>query len=241
MDFEFSQPPGERPAVVCMVAREYGAGRTIRVWADKLAEMASPPFPIAADSLFVAYYASAELSCFLALGWPMPVRVLDLFTEFRCLTNGRPTVAGNGLLGALAHFGLDAIEAAEKEEMRELAQRGGPYTQAERQSLLDYCETDVVALARLLPVMLPRIDLPRALLRGRYWAALAHMEWNGVPIDAPTLEALRTNWEALKGRLTRAVDKDYGVYTPTSRRRINPRSRSGQLVLEEAARWDVDP
>ena len=160
--------------------------------------------PVGADSLFVAYYASAELGCFRALGWPMPARVLDLFCEFRNLTNGEGTVAGNGLLGALAHFGLPAIDAAEKADMRDLAQRAGPHTEAERAALLAYCETDVVALAKLLPAMLPKIDLPRALLRGRYMAAVASMEWNGVPIDVAHLDALRRNWEDLKGRLVAA-------------------------------------
>lgn len=56
-------------------------------------------------AFFVAYYASAELGCFLSLGWDLPVRILDLFTEFRNFTNGWPTLAGNSLLGALAHFG----------------------------------------------------------------------------------------------------------------------------------------
>ena len=54
------------------------------------------------------------------------------------------------------------------------------------EAILDYCESDVVALARLLPRMLPHIDLPRALLRGRYMAAAAAMEHAGVPIDVPT-------------------------------------------------------
>ena len=35
--------------------------------------------------------------------------MLDLFAEFRCLTNGLPTASGAGLLGALVHFGLDAM------------------------------------------------------------------------------------------------------------------------------------
>ena len=39
--------------------------------------------------------------------------------------------------------------------------------------------------------MLPAIDLPRALLRGRYMAAVSAMEWNGVPIDTYTLARLR--------------------------------------------------
>ena len=74
---------------------------------------------------------------------------------------------GHGLLGALRLFGLDGIEAAEKDSMRQLAMRGGSYTADERRALLDYCQTDVDALARLLPALLPQIDLPRALLRGR--------------------------------------------------------------------------
>jgi len=134
-DFEFRSSNGERPEPLCMVAREWRTGHTIRVWADRLIQMPRPPFPIDPESLFVAYYVSAELGCFLARGWPMPARVLDLFVEFRNLTNGLGAVAGNGLLGALMHFGLPAIDAAEKEGMRALALRPGPHTEAEQTAL----------------------------------------------------------------------------------------------------------
>ena len=70
----------------------------------------------------------------------MPARILDLFTEFRNHTNGLPTPAGNGLVGALAHFGLDSIGAEEKDTMRALVLRGGPWTEAEKAAILDYCE-----------------------------------------------------------------------------------------------------
>ena len=106
----------------------------------------------------------------------------------------------NGLLGALAHYGLPSIEAAEKNAMRDLALRPGPHTVAEQAALLAYCETDVDALAKLLPVMLPKIDLPRALLRGRYMAAVASMEGNGIPIDLDALNALRNGWDTHPGR-----------------------------------------
>jgi DNA polymerase-1 len=95
------------------------------------------------------------------------------------------------LVGALTHFGLDAIGAAEKEEMRNLALSigaGAHYTSQEREDLLAYCQSDVDALARLLPVMAPQINLPHALLRGRYMAACARIEWNGVPVDIELLE-----------------------------------------------------
>ena len=98
-------------------------------------------------------------------------RILDLFVEFRNLTNGWPTLAGNSLLGALAHFGLDGIGAGEKEEMRERILAGGPWSRQDQRDILDYCQSDVHSLGRLLPAMLPQIDLPRALYRGRYMAA----------------------------------------------------------------------
>jgi hypothetical protein len=131
------------------VAKEFRSGRVIRLWADELGS--APPFDVGPDSLFVTYYASAELGCFLSLGWPMPVRILDLFTEFRNLTNGTFPLAGNSLLEALFYFGLDGIGAGEKDEMRQLALRGGNYSAEEKAALLHYCKSDVEALSRLLP------------------------------------------------------------------------------------------
>ena len=51
--------------------------------------------------------------------------------------------------------------------------------------------------------MLPRIDLPRALLRGRYMAAAAAMEYAGVPIDTATLALLREHWTGYPRRIDR--------------------------------------
>jgi DNA polymerase family A len=209
VDFEFTAPPGERPTPICMVGRELHSGRTIRLWQDQFGS--APPFPIGPGSLFVAFYASAELGCFRALGWPTPANILDLYVEFRDRTNGLELPAGRGLVGALVFHGLDHIGAVEKDEMRAIAIRGGPFTESERVGLLDYCESDVAALQRLLPAMLPRIDLPRALLRGRYMAAAAAMEHNGVPIDLATLTLLREYWDDIKDALIGKVDR-HGIY-----------------------------
>src|SRR6516162_6470561 len=149
VDFEFQSAPGEHPVPVCLVAWELRAGRKLSFWREDFGTL--PPYSIAADSLFIAYYASAELGCHRVLNWPMPARVLDLFVEFRCLTNGTETPAGNSLLGALTYYGLDNVGAVEKEEMRELILRGGPWTRDEQTAIFDYCESDVSALARLLP------------------------------------------------------------------------------------------
>jgi hypothetical protein len=126
----------------------------------------------------------------------------------------------------MADFGLGAIEVAEKAEMRQLALRGGDYTEQERQALLDYCQSDVDALVTLLPAMLPKIDVPRALLRGRYMRAVAQMESNGVPIDVAHLNALRANWDRVKGRLVRELNEDYLVFVPGTMYRPNFDARS---------------
>ena len=211
LDFEFVATTGERPVPVCLVARELRTGQSWRLWRDQLGPR--PPYPTGPDVLLVAYYASAELGCHRALGWPLPTCILDLFTEFRNHTNGRPPPSGAGLIGALTYFGIDSIGAVEKEEMRTLIMSGGPWSEAERTAILDYCESDVRALSRLLPVMLPVIDMPRALLRGRYMSAAATMEHNGVPIDLPTLQSLRDCWTDIQDELIAAVDADYGVTT----------------------------
>ena len=105
--------------------------------------------------------------------------------------------------------------------------RGGVYSTDERLALLDYCASDVDALGRLFPKMLPTLDLPRALLRGRYMAAVARMEHTGVPIDVDMLGRFRESWAGIKDQLIAEVDRRYGCYDGQSFRQ------------ERFARWLV--
>ncbi len=212
VDFEFSSQPGEKPIVRCMVAREFNTGQTYRIWEDELSSMSHPPFLIDESSLYVAYYASAEMACHLVLGWPLPTNILDLFTEFRNKCNGTPPTSGYGLLSALSYYSLDALSSVEKESMRNLAIRGGPYNTLEQGELLDYCESDVIALSSLLSKMQAQIDCGRALLRGRYMKAAAIIEHTGIPIDVGTLGQLKKHWPVIQTGLIEQVNKDYGVY-----------------------------
>ena len=140
------------------------------------------------------------------------------------------------MLGALTYFGLDGMDAVEKREMQEAIGDGtwrGRFTPDE---ILDYCERDVEALARLLPVMLPRIDLPRALLRGRYMAAASAMEHAGTPIDTIMLERFRLGWAGIQDRLIAEIDKDYGVYDG----RTFKHDRFERLLAAEGIPWAAD-
>jgi len=215
VDFEFHPEhcrEGNQPVPVCMVVREWPSGLTRRYWQDELGQLTCAPFSTDVDALCVAYFASAEMDCFAALGWPMPVNLLDLFAEFRCLTNGMHPAHGNGLLGALRYHGLSSIDAEEKDSMRDLILTGGPWPESQRVDILDYCESDVIALADLLSAMLPKIDWPLALLRGQYMQAVSRIQTNGVPLDMHTLNKLMARWDTIQDQLIADMDQDYGVY-----------------------------
>lgn len=211
-DFEFSLDENLLPDPLCLVAHEIKSGASVRLWRDDMRSMAAPPYAVGCRTLFVAYYASAEFGCHLALNWQIPVRILDLFTEFRCATNGLEPPGRNGLLGAAAYWGLDSISVGEKAEMRKLILRGGEYSQKEREQIFEYCAADVSVTSALFRRMESQIDLPRALLRGRFMGAAARIERTGVPIDSNSLLVLREVWPAIKGQLISEIDKDYGLY-----------------------------
>jgi hypothetical protein len=231
LDFEFGNTPGNRPEPVCCVAHELRSGRWHYIWQDQFGPL--PPWPIGRDVLTIAYFASAELGCYKVLGWPMPERILDLYVEFRNKTNGFYTPEGAKLLGALTHFGLDSMGATEKEEMRALVLRGGPWTAEERAAILAYCGEDVAALVRLLPAMIPHIDLPRALLRGRYMAAVATMEHTGTPIDTEMLALLRGRWTDIQDQLIADIDVSYGVFDG----RTFKHDRFAALLIQTGIPW----
>jgi DNA polymerase I len=242
-DFEYRAPAGEHPQPVCMCARDLRSGREIRLWGNDLRRRAAP-FHTGPDSVLVAYAAAAELSCFLELGWPVPANVIDLFAEHRVATNGIPLACGNGLLGALAIRGLAHIDAREKEEMRHLVLGQTDYSDAERAAILAYCMSDVDALAALLPTL--PIELPFALLRGRYGAAVARMERAGIPIDVELYSRVVENWEVLKRDLIGEVNVVFDVYDDghfrlarlenwlADHRIVNwPRTETGLLATDE--------
>jgi hypothetical protein len=216
VDFEFVAKPGERPDVVCQAAHELRTGRTARLWRDELG--ARPPYRTDERALFVCFVGNAELSCHLALGWPLPANVLDLSAEFRCVVNGRWAPEGKGLLGALAYYGLDAAGSKHKDAMRDRIIKGWPFTIEEREQILHYCSGDVEAMVRLLPKLLPKIDIDIALHRGEFVAASAHMEHRGVPVDMAVFSKLRDKraWAAVRDDMVPAIDAQYGVYTKNS-------------------------
>ena len=209
LDFEFRCLDGALPEPRCMVARSFRTGKTLRLWLLETRH----PCPFQPTDLLVAYYASAEVGCFLALGWQLPPHLLDLFPEFKNYMKGRRPFQGHSLLGAASQFSIKSTTTTEaKDEFRALAQKDS-FTDSERCQLLEYCEQDVETTLKLLHSMRSLIpSLPQSLIRGRYMAAAASVERLGIPIDTESLGLLKENWGSIKQDLIRAVDADFGVY-----------------------------
>ena len=245
VDCESSAPPGERPNPACLVAQEFRTGQTLRLGHEDLRGGREPLYPTGPDALFVAYGAGAELGCHLALNWPLPARVLDLQAEFRCRTTGLAPPHGDELLGALTWYGLDPLGEPAETSCRLMFSGREPRTAGEREAIFSGCEGGVRSLGRLLSAMAPALDLPRALLRGRYMRAVARMEGAGVPIDVPFLARVRAGWRSIRDRLTRDVDQHFGVFDGgmfradrweawLARNRVPwPRLESGRPAMDE--------
>jgi DNA polymerase I len=215
VDFEFRHNDGALPlAVVCMVARELRSGRTLLVWQDELYSLTRPPFDIGPKSCFIAYNVVAELSCFLHLGWSFPQNVIDLYPEYLNISNGLRDFRKGNLISAMKFFGLDTISITEKKEMIDLIISRTSYTDVEKQKILEYCKSDVDALARLYPKIAAHcfFNMRFALNRGRYMKAVARIEANGIPLDLEMLARINTHWDEIKSDLIAEKDARFGVY-----------------------------
>jgi len=251
LDFEYKSSPGENPEPLCLVAKDIISGDTTRLWKDELNALKSPPFDTGGETLLVSYYAAAELGCFIALGWPMPKNILDLFVEFKNYTNGNKSYSGYSLIGALNYFSIDSIAVDYKDEMRDLILYGQDYTPNERSKILDYCESDVTALEPLLEKMASKLNLSQAILRGDYVKAVAKIESLGIPIDGEKYTSLKENWEEIKSSLIEEMDAMCGVYDNGSFKQSKfeeylikhdiswPRTAKGNLDLKEQTFRDL--
>src|SRR6516164_8186614 len=146
-DTEYTEVDGNPLIPICLSAKELRSGELVNLWTDELKE--NPPWNAGEDSLFVAYNAAAEVGFFLALNWPLPKAVLDLFFEFKALYNGDRKQLRFRLIDALDRYEIPSFGVEDKEAGQSLAMRGAPFTEWERREQQAYCERDVATTVQL--------------------------------------------------------------------------------------------
>jgi DNA polymerase-1 len=233
-DFEYEIADGELPNVLCMVAHVLDQNlrrvRTIRIWREEFGK--TPLFDIGPNTLFVAYSAWAELTCFMVLGWKFPKHVFDLHTAYLAASNillphnpdevrKRPR---KRLSDACSAYGIEGWERIDKEAIaRDIGE--GRWRDHGQAAVFDYCEEDVRKSVELLRaqlngrVGLPPADVARVLHWSNYSAkAVALIQAKGMPIDMPLWNLVQENKAAVVGALLRQFDPSHGdddpIYTP---------------------------
>ena len=232
---------GDAATPLCLVAYEMRSGRTVRLWQDEFGPF--PPYRLDADALIMGYLISAEFGSHIALGWGEPTCALDPYLEFRHLANDGAVKSSDrdkgffGINGALRYFCEDELDVTHKVDMRERIIKGPPFSHQERQDILDYCETDVQALTRLVPHIIPTIrSLPHAMLRAKYAWAVAQEERRGVPIDLPWLTRIRSHWDGMRADMTTELDS-FGIYEIENGKPHWRKERFAEFVQRNHMSW----
>jgi len=196
-DFEFAENEFGFPVVRCVAFHDLTTGKGSTLWVDALMSIL-PVF--SGDYVMVAFAAKAELSCFLALGWPFPPQVLDLFFLYKRVINGDPGNKGSGLFPALASYGINyGYNETQKHHFQMLAaDLNHQYTQKEKADLQAYCYEDVRATAELYLAMIEEGLPPNAYHWGEYAKAQTVMELEGLPVNRAKYECIRDNKEQLQ-------------------------------------------
>ena len=233
-DFEYEVDDGNLPDVLCLVAYVLDANlqhvRTVRLWRGEFGS--APPFDIGSDTLFVAYSAWAEMTCFKVLGWKFPEHIFDLHTAYLAATNVLLPYTPNEprkkprkrLSDACRAYGIDGWENIDKPSIAE-AIGAGRWHDYGREAVFTYCEEDVYNSVLLLRRQLrahhdlPAADVPRVLWWSNYSAkSIALIQARGIPIDTALWNLVQENKQAVIGHLLRKFDPSHGdddpIYTP---------------------------
>jgi hypothetical protein len=172
-DFEYEVAVGGLPNVLCMVAyvldEHLRHVSTIHLWRGVVGQPLPPinlyrgefgrvpPFDIGPDTLFVAYSAWAEMTCFQVLGWKFPVHIFDLHTAYLAASNillpynpdevrKKPR---KRLSDACRAYDITGWESIDKESIsRDIGE--GRWRDYGQEAVFTYCEEDVRASALLL-------------------------------------------------------------------------------------------
>jgi hypothetical protein len=227
---DYNLQPGDLPEPLCMVAHVLDANlqhvRTARLWRGDFGS--TPPFDVGPDTLFVAYSAWAEMTCFKVLGWKFPTYIFDQNTAYLAASNLLPSYDPDEvrkkprrrLSDACRAYNLEGWERIDKEVIaKDIGE--GHWHKYGREAVVKYCEEDVRMSVRLLRAQLrglltlPPADVERVLFWSNYSAkCIALIQSHGIPIDVPLWNLVQENKSAVIGALLRQFDPSFGNNTP---------------------------
>ena len=218
-EFDAKKGRGERPGLpVCICAIEILAdGREIE---HRLAAPypARPPWDRGDPYLTIGFALGAEAGSMMHAGWPLPSPAIDLYAEYMVLHNTEMCRGDEGkrpgpsLIQACRRYGVVAMDAAVKDEMRALAYTKTNHTPEEIAALQDYCLNDDCRMTlRLFRAMRPYIDFLRAPIRGAFMMQLERVRWRGIPIDMALFRRAKQHAPAIAAKMRSEMNGKLGT------------------------------
>jgi DNA polymerase I len=250
-DFEYEVGDGDLPNVLCMVAyvldQNLQQVDTIKLWRGEFGR--EPPFDIGDDTVFVAYSAWAELTCFMQLGWKFPKHVFDQHTAYLAKSNillpytrdEKPKKLRKRLPDACRAYGIEGWERVDKDTIAAEIGRGN-WERYGRDVVFGYCEEDVRTSTLLLRAQVT--DRATSVEHVLHWSnysakATAQIQARGMPIDMPLWNLVQENKAAVIQALLRQFDPSYGdeepIYTPDGG--FSYARFEGYLVRKNVVAW----
>ena len=218
-DYEFKIVSGNPPEPVCVVYKELHTQKIYKEWL--LGREAKCPFPVS-ETLFIAHYCNAEVSCDIALGYEKPRYVWDTFVEEKKLNNGK-IKQGYGLVDSALRYKIpDVMDKNKKDFWRDTIINNYPnYSIEEIKGILNYCLDDVLLTEKLFykqTAALAALDqnftrvLQQALFHGRSMAITAQIEANGIPLNNDIYNDLEKYYDDVRAQEIEELQKVFDVY-----------------------------
>jgi hypothetical protein len=217
------------PRPLCLVAYILDENlrhiRTIRMWREELLAAKWPPFDTSPATLFIAYSAWAELTCFMALDWRFPRHVFDLHTAYLATSNillphdlaneKARTKIRKRLPDACRAYNIEGWEGLDKEQVaKDIGE--GRWQKYGQEYVFNYCEEDVKKSAELLRSTIrsdhrfPPANVDLVLHWANYSAkAIAQIQAHGIPWDTELWYLVLESRERVLLELRRQFDPSF--------------------------------
>lgn len=217
-EFQFDRSMTYPKRVLCFVYKDLTTGQVWKDWV-KDDSVIVPKFDFE-TTLFVCFYATAEVGCFLKTYQGRPPFIFDCWTEYAKLYKNRKQLS---MLAAASAYGADKVMSKEdKEANRDLIIKQDTWSKEEKQKILDYCERDVLQTEQIFYELLKDLEkhcgkdyetlLQQALGRGQYMACIQKTHMNGMSVDAAAVNDFNLYWSEVKDAVTRRLNKNVDLF-----------------------------
>ena len=232
---------------LCAVYKDLKTEQTLKIWDYEENNLAQHHFDFE-ETLFVCFYATAEVGYFLKQLMGRPPYIFDCWTEYAKLYKNNRDLS---LLAASTAYSYpNPISKEEKEKFRDMCIKQNTWNKKEREEILNYCEGDVLMNENVFYKILNDLEnicgndyetlLEQAMARGQTMACYAKVTKNGMSIDIPKLNDFNEYWLLVKNEVIKKLNSELNLWDDACK---FSHSKFHQLIkkLDLLGEWPTTP